>query len=63
MSKTYRKASKLYSRWKKVKINSKVKDGSFINHCNGSNCPWCIGNRLHKHQKKRSIREELNELD
>ena len=30
MSKTYRKASKLYSRWKKVKINSKVRDGSFI---------------------------------
>ena len=61
MSRTFRKASH--------RLNydtTKVKDGSRT-HASGScerngGCPYCEGNRLHKHRKQPTVKQELKQI-
>jgi hypothetical protein len=61
MSRTFRRPSQ--NRWMGFKNLKKVKDGTptKVSHfCeNNGGCPYCEGNRLHKHKKQITINQEL----
>lgn len=62
MSRTYRKTSS-YRLGRGEKFSKKLKDGSYtkaFHSCeNNQGCPYCESNRLHKHRKKITLKEEL----
>jgi len=63
MSRTYRKPSHRIKKYKKLK---QVRDGtrtrvSHFCECNGG-CSYCLGNRMHKHDKQPSLLDALNEV-
>ncbi len=62
MSRTYRKTPTKLKKWyggvEKVKDNSRTKVAGSCE--NNGGCPYCEGNRLHKHNKQLSLKEALN---
>ena len=63
MSRTFRKPSTNGNMLKKFKNLKKVKDGTptRVSHSceNNGQCPYCKGNRLYKHNKQITLKEEL----
>ena len=63
MSRTFRKPSTNRNMLKRFKNVKKVKDGTStrVSHfCeNNGGCPYCEGNRLYKHNKQITLKEEL----
>ena len=63
MSRTFRKPSTNRNMLKRFKNVKKVKDGTptRVSHfCeNNGGCPYCEGNRLYKHNKQITLKEEL----
>lgn len=59
MSRTFRKPSKMYKGVKKVKDGTRTKPSHSCE--NNGGCPYCESNRLHKHRKKPTLKEELKE--
>ncbi len=63
MSRTIRKVS---HRMKSFYGKDKVRDGSFTHDSkscqNNGGCPWCEGNRLHKHNKHPGLEDFKEDL-
>lgn len=61
MSRTFRRPShRLYDTKEKVKDGTSTRDS---HRCeNNGSCPWCKGNRLHKHKKQPKIEDFLEDL-
>lgn len=63
MSRTYRQTSS-YRLRRGEKYSSKLRDGSYTkasHSCeNNQGCSYCEGNRLHKNNKKPTLKEEFN---
>lgn len=57
MSRTYRKPSKMHKSSKIVRDGTPTKAAHSCE--NNGGCPYCESNRLHKHRKQPSLKQEI----